>query len=153
MACSQRERRVQEWAVVWVVARLLACRRGITSVEMAIVTPMLIALVLGVIEFALLLFTFSSMQTAARDVGRQIAVNFLAEGQAGAAVRDRLPGWSRDAVDVGVERTAPGNPSEDMILVTVSMQARDATPLRFFTIMSGPWSIETQVAMKQELPL
>src|SRR5690625_7739629 len=86
------------------IGQALRCRRGAVSVEAALIFPGLILLVMGMIEFALLFFTFSTLQSATRDIARQISVNFvqasseIAEG----AVVARMPGWSTDSVSVVV---------------------------------------------------
>lgn len=121
-------------------------------VETALVMPFLVALLVGVIEFALLLFTFSSMQTAARDVGRQLAVNFVGPAAAPAAIRDLIPGWSQKELAVAVAQTAPGDPASNTYVVTVSMPARAATPVAFFTNLFADWTLVTTVEMKQEMP-
>ena len=90
--------------------RLLSCRRGVVSVEAAIIFPVMIALAMGVTEFGLLIFTFSSMQTAAREVTRQLSVNYTSQAAAEAAVRDRLPTWSAGAASVSVTQSAPATP-------------------------------------------
>lgn len=131
--------------------RLLACTRGASAVEAALVYPILILLVLGIIEFALLLFTYSAMQSAARDVTRQIAVNFTGEGQAAAAVANRVPGWARGGMSVAVTQSDPGDPENNIIGIDLSLPAAQATPLRFFTA-GGGWDLQTRVEMKQELP-
>lgn len=133
--------------------RLLSCRRGAVSVEAAIIFPVMIALAMGVTEFGLMIFTFSSMQTAAREVTRQLSVNFTTQAAAEAAVRDRLPGWSAAAATVVVAQSAPANPEANVIRVEVSMPASEATPVTFFTNMAEDWTLRTEVTMKQELPL
>lgn len=133
--------------------RLLSCRRGAVSVEAAIIFPVMIALAMGVTEFGLLIFTFSSMQTAAREVTRQLSVNYTTQAAAEAAVRDRLPTWSAGAAAVSVTQSAPSNPETNVIRVEVSMPASDATPVHFFVSLADDWTLRTEVAMKQELPL
>ncbi len=133
--------------------RLLSCRRGAVSVEAAIIFPVMIALAMGVTEFGLMIFTFSSMQTAAREVTRQLSVNFTTQAAAEAAVRDRLPTWSAGAAAVVVAQSAPANPEANVIRVEVSMPASEATPVTFFTNMAEDWTLRTEVTMKQELPL
>lgn len=133
--------------------RLLSCRRGAVSVEAAIIFPVMIALAMGVTEFGLLIFTFSSMQTAAREVTRQLSVNFTTQAAAEEAVRDRLPTWSAGAAAVAVTQSAPADPEVNVIRVEVSMPASDATPVHFFVSLADDWTLRTEVAMKQELPL
>lgn len=133
--------------------RLVACRRGVVSVEAAFVLPVLITLVLGAMEFALLLFTYGAMQTAAREVARQLAVNYATPAEAAANVRGRLPGWSAAAAAVEVSQAFPSDPSRNVYTVQVTMPASEASPVNFFTRATGDWPLRTEVAMKQELPL
>ncbi len=133
--------------------RLLSCRRGVVSVEAAIIFPVMIALAMGVMEFGLMIFTFSSMQTAAREVTRQMSVNFTSQAAAEAAVRGRLPNWSAEAASVAVTQSAAADPTLNVIRVEVTMPASDATPVHFFTSLADDWTLRTEVVMKQELPL
>lgn len=135
------------------ISRLASCRRGAVSLEAAIVFPVLIMLAMGTMEFGMLIFTYSAMQTATREVTRQMSVNFTTPAAAEAAVRERLPQWSADAATVAVSQSAPANPETNVITVLVTMPAADATPVRFFVNMAEAWDLRTEVVMKQELPL
>ncbi len=134
-------------------AKLPSCRRGAVSVEAAIVFPVLIALVMGAMEFSLMLFTYGSMQTATREVARQMAVNFIAPAAAEALVRERLPVWGRDAATVAVTQTTPASPESNVFNVVVTVPASKSTPVRFFGRAAQDWDLRTEVTMKQELPL
>jgi Flp pilus assembly protein TadG len=105
----------------------------------------------GTVEYGLMLFSYSSMQAAARDVTRQVAVNTLAIGGAQAEIRSRLPGWMRDDATISVTQTTPGNAATNVYTATVSVSSDAATPLTFFT-RAAPFTLETEVEMKQELP-
>ncbi len=115
--------------------------------------PALILLVMGAMEFGLLIFTYSSMQTATREAARELAVNYASAGSIDGDVRARLPQWSRAAADVTVSQSAPGNAAANVITVRVVMRADDATPMRIFTRLAEEWDLRTEVTMKQELPL
>ncbi len=134
-------------------SRILACRSGAVSVEAAILYPVLIALALGSVEFGMLIFTFSSMQSAAREVTREVAVNHTSAAGATAAVLERLPAWSQDVAEVAVSQTTPGTPETNVVEVEVRMPAEGATPVRIFLRATDGWMLRTAVAMKQELPL
>ena len=134
-------------------SRLASCRRGAVSLEAAIVFPVLIALAMGTMEFGMLIFTYSAMQTATREVARQMSVNFTTPAAVEAAVRARLPNWSADAAAVAVTQSAPADPATNVFTVIVTMPAADATPVRFFTSAAEAWNLRTEVVMKQELPL
>ena len=135
------------------ISRLASCRRGAVSLEAAIVFPVLIMLAMGTMEFGMLIFTYSAMQTATREATRQMSVNFTTPAAVEAAVRARLPQWSADAASVAVSQSAPGNPEANVFTVLVTMPASEATPVRFFVSMADDWSLRTEVIMKQELPL
>jgi hypothetical protein len=135
------------------LARLIACRRGVAAVEAAFVFPILIALLIGTVEFSFVLFTNNSMQNAARDISRQLAVNYIGLGEVTAAVTDRVPTWAADAASVSVSQTAPEDPSVNLITVSVSLPAVDATPLNLFVPLLGDLMLSTSVTMKQEAPL
>jgi Flp pilus assembly protein TadG len=136
-----------------VFTRLVSFRRGSVSVEAAVLFPVLITLVMGTIEFGMLIFTYSAMQTAAREVTRQVAVNFADAASAQDLIAERLPGWAADGARVTVNQSAPANPESNVITLTVTMPVESATPIRLLTLMSEDWDLRSQVAMKQELPL
>ncbi|MBP7242530.1 TadE/TadG family type IV pilus assembly protein [Amaricoccus sp.] len=135
------------------LGRIVACRRGAVSVEAALLMPALILLVIGAMEFGLLIFTYSAMQTATREAARELAVNFATAGSVAGAVRARLPQWSQAAATVEVSQSAPGNAAANVITVRVDMRADEATPVRIFTRLADEWGLRTEVVMKQELPL
>jgi len=134
-------------------ARLIACRKGVAAVEAAFVFPILIALTIGAIEFSFVLFTNNAMQNAARDVSRQLAVNYIGLGEVEAAIAGRVPAWAADSAAVSVSQSAPEDPSVNLITVNVSLPAADATPLNLFVALLGDLTLSTSVTMKQEAPL
>lgn len=135
------------------LAAIMGCRRGAVAIEAALVVPVLLALMLGTLEYGLLLFTYSSMQSAGRDVTRQISVNYAAAADATSLVTSRLPSWSKAATTVTVTQSAPADPTANVIDVTISVPAKNATPLNFFVTLGGDWTLSTEVQMKQEVPL
>ena len=132
---------------------LLRCRRGVVSVEAAILLPVFLMVLVGAMEFGLMIFTYSALQTAVRDATRQIAVNFADPADVETAVAGALPLWSRDRLVVAVEQSAPADPATNVITVRASVPAEHATPVRLFSRATGEWSLQSAVAMKQELPL
>ncbi|HKH96080.1 MAG TPA: TadE family protein, partial [Beijerinckiaceae bacterium] len=46
---------------------------GATAVEFALVAPVLVALTMSIIEFGLIIFTYTTAGNASRDVARRIA--------------------------------------------------------------------------------
>jgi hypothetical protein len=134
-------------------ARFKACRKGVAAVEAAFVFPILIALMIGAIEFSFVLFTNNAMQNAARDVSRQLAVNYIGLGEVEAAIAGRVPAWAAESAAVSVSQSAPEDPTVNLITVNVSLPAADATPLNLFVALLGDLTLSTSVTMKQEAPL
>jgi Flp pilus assembly pilin Flp len=132
-------------------AALLRQRDGTAAVEFALLLPVMTSMILGALEFSGIFFSYSAMQTAARDVTRQIAVNTMPQSEAEDAVRARVPGWMREAVQMELAQSAPGDPNSNVIEMRLLVPAHAATPLHFFT-RSLDWELVTRVEMKQELP-
>ncbi len=133
------------------MGRIGRSRTGAVIAEFALVMPIVAGLLLGMVEYSFVLFTYGSMQAAARDVSRQVAVNTIDSGGAGPAIRDRLPAWARAGANVSVASSAPGNPAANVYTIVVSVPMASATPVPFYTrAQSG--NVSTRVEMKQELP-
>ena len=133
--------------------RFASCRRGASAVEAALVFPILIALLLGTIEFSFVLYTNNALQTATREVARQLAVNYLLEPAVADEVAGRLPPWVGDGAAVTVTQSAPADPATNLMTVAVTLPVADATPINLFNHMVGGMTLNTSVTMKQELPL
>ncbi len=134
-----------------ILDRLRRNRAGAVAAEFAMVSPVLLGLMFGTVEYGLILYSYSSMQTAARDVTRQVAVNTLAIGGASAEIKSRLPTWMRNDAVISVTQTTPANAATNVYTTTVTVSSSKATPLTFFT-KAAPFSLQTEVEMKQELP-
>lgn len=119
--------------------------------EFAIVSPILIGLLFGTIEFGFVFYSYSQMQSAVRDVTRQVSVNTIGVGDAPDEIRGRLPGWMRGDATIALAETTPGNPATNVFTATASVPAQRATPLRFWTA-AGDFDVQTSMEMKQELP-
>lgn len=126
-------------------------RRGSVAVEFGLVMPLFIAMFMGMLEYSFVFFTYGSMQAAARDVTRQVAVNTLSVADAADAVKDRLPGWAQGDAQVQVEESDPGNPAANVYVIDVDVPIAHATPFNFYTL-SQDSGVHTRVEMKQELP-
>ncbi len=133
--------------------RFTTCRRGSTAVEAAIIFPVLIALLIATIEFSFVLYTNNALQTAAREVARQLAVNYIPQAAVADEVAGRLPPWVDGAATVTVSETAPADPATNLMTVNVTLPVADATPINLFNHMVGGMTLNTSVTMKQELPL
>ena len=59
---------------VWAVRRLLRCTSGISSVEFAIILPVLMMFLFSIIAFGTTLYAHVNMENAAREAVRRMAV-------------------------------------------------------------------------------
>jgi Flp pilus assembly protein TadG len=126
-------------------------RKGAAAAEFALVLPAMMGLLFGTFEYGIAFFSFSAMQSAARDVTRQVAVNTMLAGGAEAAIRARLPTWARDNATVTVLQSAPANPAANVYTVRIAMPMSAATPIQFFSRVANP-TLRTELRMKQEMP-
>lgn len=118
--------------------------------EFALVFPVLAALILGGIEFGLVIYSQNAMQSITRDAARKLAVNFYDLNTARSEIRDQLPGWIKNKSRVLIRNSSPNDPQNNVITVDVNVPARDAGILNLYTKMMGDWTISASVAMKQE---
>jgi Flp pilus assembly protein TadG len=132
-------------------AKLMGNRSGSAAAEFALILPVLTSMIFGALEFSSIFFSYSALQSAARDVTRQVAINTIDAGEAEDAVRERLPAWMREDVAVRVTQTTPADITTNVIQMTAEVPAASATPLRIFT-KSADWDLQTMVEMKQETP-
>ncbi|MFN3370220.1 MAG: TadE/TadG family type IV pilus assembly protein [Sphingomonadaceae bacterium] len=131
--------------------RLVRNRRGSAAVEFALVTPLLVGLLFGLLEVSMAMFTQSALQTAGRDVLRRVAVNTLPFAGAEAAIRAQVPSWLGNDLTITLNQTTPANPATNVYRVRLQAPMEAATPVALFT-RGRSWSIQTEIEMKQELP-
>jgi Flp pilus assembly protein TadG len=112
---------------------------------------MFLTLIMAMIEYATIFYSYGVMHDAARDVVRRVAVNATSVAAAEDAVLARLPAWSRDATSVTIDQTVPDTPGVNIISIRVSADASAATVLPWLTRVSD-FEIATQAEMRQELP-
>lgn len=129
------------------------CRRAAVAVEAALIFPILFTLIFAALEISVVFTTFGAMQSAGRDITRQVSVNAMGPQAAAAEIRARLPGWARAAADVSVSQTTPGTPETNQIDITIAVPAVSASPFGAFTRLASGWTLTTVVSMKQEMPL
>lgn len=129
------------------------CGRAAVAVEAALVFPILFTLIFAAIEVSVVFTTFGAMQSAGRDVTRQLSINAMSQGAVAAEIRARLPAWARDAAAISVVESTPGVPETNQIDVEIRLPADSASPFRAFTALATGWTLTTAVSMKQEMPL
>ena len=123
---------------------------GSTAVEFALIAPVLVALTMSIIEFGLIIFTYTTAGNASRDVARRIATGRLAASAASTTLTPQLPAWVRSYATVAVAQTTPSTPSTNIITVNVSFPALRATPTSFLSFAYGSLTLQTATTMQQE---
>jgi Flp pilus assembly protein TadG len=100
-------------------------RRAGAAVEMAIVTPLLMTMLLGIIEFGYIFTVRQTLVTAAREGARLAAL----PGSSTQAVQDLVENYLSDtmgltAKEILIERSTPEDPTES---VTVKVAYADVS--------------------------
>jgi Flp pilus assembly protein TadG len=128
----------------------IAHRRGAVAMEYAIIAPLLFTMILGIVEYGFVFYGYSSVQLAANQTARDIAVNTHNIANAEADLNAKLPPWIGPS-EVTVVRTNPGDLDHSDIVVTATTDAGAATPIKLFTSVL-PMELTTSVTVKGELP-
>ena len=123
---------------------------GSSAVEFALLLPVLVTIVFGIIEFGLIIFTLTTAESAARDATRQLATNRITVSQAQSVVLQQLPRWVAAATSVSVAQTDPTNPSSNQFTTDVSFAAKAATPTNLLIWAYGSTILHAKVSMQQE---
>lgn len=116
---------------------------GATAVEMALVLPVLLMFVLGVIQFGSLFFLQHQMVSTANDVVRRLAVGDLDEAGAISEATGRLASW-KASFSVDVDDTAL-----DEIGVAISVPLADAGIVHFIDFL-GERTLVARAIMRKE---
>ncbi len=124
-------------------------RRGAATVEMAAIAPVLVALVLGSIEFGRAMMVSNIMTTAAREGARVGALPNKTNTDITTVVNDRLDTSSISSAKAtikvyvnGVEKDASTAVSGDKVTVSVTVKFGDVSWL------PAPWFIGKTTQMK-----
>lgn len=134
-----------------ILQRLGCDRHGAVAAEFALISPLLFTMIVGIIEYSFIMFSFSAMQFGATTVAREMSVNSFKGSTPTEAVKSYLPGWLKDQVTVTVAQSTPADPRTNIFTVKVSAPALNATPMSVFT-RSVPWTLSAEASMSQELP-
>ncbi len=116
---------------------------GAAAVEMALVTPILIMLLLGIIEFSALFYLQNTMTQIANDVVRRVAVGELTDSEARGVIAERLSGWHA-SFSGSVNR-----PTAHDVEVIISVPLADAAIINFGGFL-GDGTLMSQALMRKE---
>lgn len=97
--------------------------RGAVMVEFALILPILLMLVIGIVQFGFALNTQISIQAGAREGARALAL-----GESSAAVDAAVNGAADNANITGISKTACTDPDEGYATVRVTAQYTFSIP-------------------------
>ena len=88
--------------------------RGVAAVEFALMLPVLLLLLGGIMEFGSIYYVKNNMATVARDVARRLATGELTQAQAEQEVVGQLVAWN---LTLTITVTMPVDPAKDYIVL------------------------------------
>lgn len=98
---------------------------GAAAVELALVLPVALLLLMGVVQFGALLYLQNTMVNVANDVARRVSVGDLSPTAGEILAEERLSGWSA-TFTVNVTE-----PTSNDVQVAISVPLADATVVDF----------------------
>jgi Flp pilus assembly protein TadG len=121
-------------------------RSGAAATEFALMLPIFLALLFGIIQFGSVLFLHNNMVNAARETVRRMSVAELDAATAPAFAQSYLSNWSITFTVTATE-PAPGVTNGD-VTVQISAPAADAALVNF--PMAWPGNLVAQATMRRE---
>lgn len=124
------------------MAKLVTAEGAGSAVEFALISPLLFALLLGIIQFGTIFFTFNTMSQVGRDTARRMAVGDLTTvSEAQAHATSLLPAWAQGA-------TIDPTFSAETARVVISIGLAEASLVDFLGLFSEQ-TIETVAEMRK----
>lgn len=138
---------------IWtgILRRCIKIRRkedGSTAMEFALVMPVMLLILFGIIEFGSVLFLHNNMLNAARGAARRMAVAEMTAVEAEALAGTLLANWSLTFTVVAQEPD-PLDPTDNDVVVTVTVPIRDATITNAFGLFPAG-TLSASVTMRKE---
>ena len=131
----------QNWRLDW----QKRARSGAAAVEFAIVLPIFLMILFGIIQFGSVLFLHNNMVNAAREAARRMSVDAsFSQTEAETYARSYLAGWS---LTFNVTATPATVPNGD-VSVQITVPAADATLVNF--PLAWPGNLVAQATMRSE---
>jgi Flp pilus assembly protein TadG len=123
-------------------------RRGVSTVELALVMPVLVLMLFGIIEFGTMFFVHHKMVLAARDAARFVAVRGHTPAQAEALALSQLAdiGATFD-VTVSEIPTLPAGETDVSVAIEVP---QDQIAFGIASSLLGNGMLRSEVTMRKE---
>lgn len=122
-------------------------RRGAAAMEFALVAPLLTMMIVGIVQYSVLFFTYNSMLNAARSGARSVSIGARTTATVIADMKSGLPGWvPADSVTAtAVETTVSG---ATRVTTTVTIPAANGTMLG---LLPMPTNLQARAVMVKEV--
>jgi len=128
-------------------------QRGAAAVEFALILPLLLLLIFGIIEFGVLIYDKAMLTNASREAARAGVVFGLSEEQRGTAISSALSRYLGDSlITFGAGSNYSSSPviDDDHLIVTVSYQYDFLLLPAFVTDLTGGINLQARTRMRLE---
>jgi Flp pilus assembly protein TadG len=122
-------------------------QRGAAAVEMAVVLPIFVLVLAGVVQFGAAMYSYASMMHAAREGARYMAVDGWTSTATSAKVKSLVASWVPPS-NITVTATLPAAGESD-VSVEVQVPLGKAMLVNFLDIGSS-YTLKTKVTMRKE---
>ncbi len=126
---------------------------GQALMELAIVLPLVIALLCGTIEFGWMCFNRINLANMAREGAREGILYSVGSGDLSTLETEILndaPAHMKDKVRVDISYSNSSNPREGDVIVNIEYRASAITPLLGMVTTSNEYALSSYCAMKVE---
>ncbi len=124
-------------------------RDGIAAVEFALILPVLLLFLFGIIQFGFLFSVYNTMVHAAREGARGMAVEQLTESEGKTLTEQRLTAYGNLPFTVTTKAPDPSNPADLDVEVSVSVPLADAMLVDMLGLAESQ-TVSTQIVMRRE---
>lgn len=128
------------------IQRAKSNRRGAATVEMAVVTPLLLVLLFGIIEYGWVFSVRQALVTAAREGARTAALPGSTDEEIHAKIGDFLSPLGLTTYNVELTHATPGDPTE---VVHLTIPYADVTLIGSF-FGSTDYDLGARCSMRKE---
>ncbi len=136
----------------WGRLRAAACHTsdsGAAGVEFALIVPVFVIIVTGIIQFGAIFFLQSNMTNAAREAARALAVGQIStESQAQDVVDDTLVNWGV-TFTVTTTDPDPNDPNDNEFTVLITAPMSEAALIDYLGIFGGR-TLSASAAVREE---
>lgn len=129
-------------------------RMGAAAVELAVVSPLLVLILLGILEFGFVFFTRQTMVHAAREGIRHIAVEGASEVEGVQVTQDYLDAFGISGATITAQNAYKGNgntAADRQVTMQVELPAENASLIGDVLGLFSPGSkISVDLSMRKE---